>query len=82
MHDALRDALVIEMGDLLAQDEILEQRRAARAALERILIVGDRDALIGGQCIAGFRSDLMGLAAVARAHAVVALPGAFARRGR
>ena len=30
VHDALGDALVVEVGDLLAQDEVLEQRRAAR----------------------------------------------------
>ena len=30
MHDALGDALVVEVGDLLAQDEVFEQRRAAR----------------------------------------------------
>ena len=28
MHDALGDALVIEVRDLFAQDEILEERRA------------------------------------------------------
>jgi hypothetical protein len=27
MHDALGDALMVEMGDLLAQDEIFEQAR-------------------------------------------------------
>ncbi len=51
MHDALGNALMVEMGDLLAQDEILQQRRAARAALQRILVVGDRRALIGGQSL-------------------------------
>ena len=35
MHDALGDALVVEVEDLLAQDEVFEQRRAARAGLER-----------------------------------------------
>ena len=47
VHDALRDALVIEVGDLLAEDEVLEQRRAAQARLERVLVVGDRHALVG-----------------------------------
>src|SRR4029077_11648838 len=50
MNDSLGNALVVEMGDLLAQDEILEQRGAARAALERVLIVRDRRTLIGGEC--------------------------------
>ena len=30
VDDALRDALVVEVVDLLAKDEVLEQRRAAR----------------------------------------------------
>ena len=34
MHGALRDALVVEVGDLLAEDEVLEQGRSARAGLE------------------------------------------------
>jgi hypothetical protein len=46
MHDALRDALVVEVRDLLAQDEIFEQRRAAIESTERILIVDHRDTLV------------------------------------
>ena len=65
MHDALGDALVIEMRDLLAQDEVFEQRRPARAAFQRVLIVGDRHALVGGQQDAGAAGGLMGLAAIA-----------------
>ena len=49
MHNPLRDALVVEVGDLLAQDEVLEERRAAETRLQRVLIVGDGDALIGRQ---------------------------------
>ena len=49
MHDALGNALVIEVRDLLAQDEVLEQRRAAQPGLERVLVVGDRHALVGRQ---------------------------------
>ena len=49
MDDALGNPLVIEMGDLLAEDEVLEQRRPAQAGFERVLIVADRHALIGGQ---------------------------------
>ncbi len=30
VDDALRDALVVEVGDLLAEDEILQQRQSAR----------------------------------------------------
>ena len=49
MNDAFRDPLVIEVKYFLPKDEILEQRRAASAGLERILIVGNRDALVGGE---------------------------------
>ena len=47
VHDALRNALVIEVRDLFAQDEVFEQRRTAQARLERILVVRDGHALIG-----------------------------------
>ena len=47
MYDALRNALVIEVRDLFAQDEVFEQRRTAQARLERILVVRNGHALIG-----------------------------------
>ena len=46
VDDPLRDALVVEVRDLLAQDEVFEQRRAAQPRFQRILVVADRDALI------------------------------------
>src|SRR5690606_31024171 len=49
MHDALGNALVVEVHDLFAEDEVLQQGRTARALPERILVVGDRHALVGGQ---------------------------------
>ena len=52
MHDALGDALVVEVRELLAQDEVLEQRRPARAGLQGVLVVGDRHALVGGEHLA------------------------------
>ena len=52
MHHALRDALVVEVGDLLAEDEVLQQGRAARPRLQRVLVVRDLDALIGGERLA------------------------------
>ena len=52
VNDALRDPLVIEVRDLLAQDEVFEQRGTAQSGLERVLVVGDRDALVGGQHLA------------------------------
>jgi len=44
MHHALRDALVVEV-----EVEVLEEGRTAGADLERVLIVRDGGALIGGQ---------------------------------
>jgi len=38
VDDPLRNALVIKVGDLFAKDEILEQRRAPKAGLERVLL--------------------------------------------
>ena len=52
MDYALRYALVVKMGNLLAQNKILKQRRPAKSSFERILIVGDRNALISGQRLA------------------------------
>jgi len=49
MHDALGNRLVIEVGDLPAQDEILQQGRATGSGLERVVVVGHRDAPVGGQ---------------------------------
>ena len=39
VDDALGDALVVEVGDLLAEDEVLEQRRPAQPGLQRVLVV-------------------------------------------
>jgi len=53
VHDTLRNALVVEMGDLLAHDEVFKQRGATRPGLERVLVIGDAHALVGAQCLAG-----------------------------
>jgi hypothetical protein len=76
MHDALGDALMVEMGDLLAQDEIFEQARAPLAALERILIVGDRRSLVRRQPLLRTAGILVRLPAIPRFRARV---GAFPR---
>ena len=68
VHDALGDALVIEMGDLLAEDEILEQGRPALSALQRILVVGDRRALIGRKHAVEGGDGLVGFAAFSGAQ--------------
>ncbi len=53
VHDALRDALMVEMADLFAQDEVFEQGRTTQAGLQRMLVVRDRDALVGRQVTVG-----------------------------
>ena len=71
MDDALGDALVIEVRDLLAEDEVFEQARPARARAQRVLIVGDRRPLIRRQAA----GRLMCLAAVAGCVGFVAIVG-------
>src|SRR4030095_14244100 len=42
VDDPLGDALVVEVSDFLAEDEVLEQGGSTKPGLERVLIVGDR----------------------------------------
>jgi hypothetical protein len=49
VHNPLGNALVVEVGDFLAKYEVLEQRRASETDLQRALIVGNRDPLVGRQ---------------------------------
>ena len=60
MNDALGNSLVIEMGDLFAEGEIFQKRRAPVPGLQRVLIVRDDDALIGGERSLRAVSGLMG----------------------
>jgi hypothetical protein len=59
VHDAFGDALVVEMEDLLAQDEIFQQGRAARAGLQAVLVVREL-ASMGAVPSAGERQPLAG----------------------
>ena len=52
MHDALGNALVVEVGDLLTEVEVFHERRAALAGLERVVGVRNPHALVGGQVLA------------------------------
>ena len=62
VHDALGNALVIEVEDLLAEVEIFEQRRTARALAQGVLVVGDGNALLRRQGLYIVLCDLMGFA--------------------
>ena len=53
------------MENLFAEDKIFEQHGAARASFQVVLIVGDGDALIGGDVVVG-ACDLVGLTPLAR----------------
>ena len=46
MHDPLRDALMIEVEDLLAEVEVLDESRATSALPQGVLIVCNWDALL------------------------------------
>lgn len=62
MNDALGDSLVVEMEEFLAQMEVFEKRWAAMTGAQRVLIVRDRNALLG--CERGYvgARNLMGFA--------------------
>ena len=49
VNDALRDALMVEMKDLLAEMKIFDQGRPARPDLDGVLVVRNRAALRGGK---------------------------------
>ena len=49
-------ALVVEMGDLFTEVEVLHQRGAAWSGLQGVLVVGNLDALIPAHHLAGFDS--------------------------
>ena len=56
VDDALGDALVVEVEELLAEVEVLQEGRAAGPDPERVLVVGDGDPLLRRQGrVAGVR---------------------------
>ena len=65
VHHPLRDAFVIEVGDLLPEVEILQQRRPALAGLERMIGVGQSGALRRRQVVPSLRTGIDTPAAVA-----------------
>jgi hypothetical protein len=52
VHHALGDALVVEVGDFFAEQEVFQQRRAALAGLQRVLVVVDAQSLVRSQELA------------------------------
>ncbi len=51
MDDPLGDPLMVEMLDLLAQDEVFQQRGSTRARLQGILVIAERNPEVGGQAL-------------------------------
>ena len=80
MHDALGNALVVEVEDLLAEMEILDQRRPALADLQRVLVVGNRAALGGRQDLGVALGDLVKFAAIAAHQLLIVDRRGLARR--
>jgi hypothetical protein len=68
MDDALGDALMVEVEDLLAKDEVLQQHRPALARLQLVLIVGNADALIGARTARQAGEEIMPLRHELRHH--------------
>jgi hypothetical protein len=66
VNDALGNTLVIEMRDFVAKDEILQERRAAGIGPERVLIILERDALVGGERRMASARDLVQFTACSR----------------
>ena len=62
VHNALRDAFVIEVGYLLAEDEVLKERRSAPPGFQPVLVVADRHAVVGGEHLLVTASLLVRLA--------------------
>ena len=58
VHHALRDALVVEVGDLLPQVKVFQQRRAASACLQRVIGVRQPQTLGRGQKLTRLRTGI------------------------
>jgi hypothetical protein len=82
VYDALGYALVVEVKDLFAEVEIFERSRAAPADLQRILVVGDRCALLRGERGDIAAGDLVRFAALAPADRLLPKLGAGAALAR
>ena len=72
MHDTFWNALMVKVRHLLAKDEVFKQRRPTQAKLERILVVRNTHAHVGGQH----------LSRRIHAHAVQRLDGSIHAFGR
>ena len=51
MNNTFRNALMVKVGDFLAQNKIFQQRWTTATGAQGVLIIGDAYALVGGKCI-------------------------------
>jgi hypothetical protein len=82
MHDALGDALMVEMKDLFAEMEVLDQTGAALTELEGVLVVSDRSALGSGEDFRLALGNLMEFAAVSAGELLIVNGGFIRGAGR
>jgi hypothetical protein len=64
VHDAFRNSLMVKVKDFFPKDEILEKSWAARSSSERVLVIGNTNALIRREMVPFFEDCLVGLAAL------------------
>jgi len=77
VNHPLRNPLVIEMENLLAKMEVLDEGRSTRAHLDRVLVVGYRTSLRGGQDRHFAVRDLVQLAALTAVQFLIVDGGGF-----
>jgi hypothetical protein len=75
VHNALRDARVVEMEELLPEVEIFQQGRTTLPRLQGILVVAYRPTLLRRQHGSIAASGLMDFAAIASKRPCVGHPG-------
>jgi hypothetical protein len=89
VNDALRNALMVEMEDLLPQVEVFQGGGPAGTNPEGILVIGDGGALLRGQYRHFTTGGLMGFAAPTSGHVLIvearglaAASACYVRHGR
>jgi hypothetical protein len=81
VHHPLRDTLMVEVEELLAQGKIFECSGATCPDLERILVVGYRDTLLRSQCGCVAVGNLVHFAASAGHDTLISVMRRFALAG-
>jgi hypothetical protein len=69
MDDPFRDTFMVEMEDFLPKMEVVHQSRTTGAEFERILVVGNRRALLGCHGRPAIACRLVGFASLSKREA-------------